>query len=107
MYVVAGATGNTGSVAADTLLAAGKKVTVIVRTAEKGEPWRTKGAKVAVSTLDDTAKMSEILKDTEGAYLLIPPNPEVADYLENRRRLAEAMAAAVRESRVPHVVLMS
>jgi len=107
MYVVAGVTGNTGSVAADTLLAAGKRVTVIVRSAEKGESWRSKGAKAAVSSLDDTAKMIEILKGADGAYLLIPPNPEVANYMENRRRLAEAMAEAVRESKVPHVVLMS
>ena len=77
MYVVAGATGNTGSVAADTLLAEGKQVTVIVRSAEKGEPWRAKGAKVAVSNLDETAKVREILAGAEGVYLLIPPNPEV------------------------------
>lgn len=107
MYVVAGATGNTGSVAAETLLAAGKQVTVIVRSASKGEPWQAKGAKVAVSSLDDAATMSEILKHAEGAYLLIPPNLEVSNYMENRRRLAEAMAEAVRESKVPHVVLMS
>ena len=107
MYVVAGATGNTGSVAADTLLRAGKQVTVIVRSEEKGDPWRAKGAKVAVSSLDETAKMIEILKGAEGAYLLIPPNLEVTNYMDNRRRLAEAMAEAVRESNLPHVVLMS
>jgi uncharacterized protein YbjT (DUF2867 family) len=107
MYVVAGATGNTGSVTAETLLAAGKEVTVIMRSPEKGEPWRVKGATVAVASLDDTLKMKEILSAAEGAYLLTPPNFEVPNYIENRHRLIEAMAKAVDESRVPHVVLMS
>jgi uncharacterized protein YbjT (DUF2867 family) len=107
MYVVAGVTGNTGSVAAATLLAQGKQVKVIVRSVEKGEPWSAKGAKVAVASLDETLRMREILADAEGAYLLIPPNHVVADYIEDRRRLIQALAKAVEESRIPHVVLMS
>src|SRR5262249_12864958 len=107
MYVVAGVTGHTGSVAAETLLAAGKKVTVIVRSQEKGDMWRAKGAKVAVGSLDDTATMTEILASAEGAYLLTPPNFELANYLENRRRLIAATADAVAASGVPHVVFMS
>lgn len=107
MYVIAGVTGKTGSVAAETLLAAGGPVTVIVRSAEQGEPWKSRGARVAVSTLQDTAKMAEILAAAEGAYLLIPPNYEVANYLDDRRRLIDALARAVAQSRVPHVVLMS
>ena len=107
MYVVAGATGNTGSVAAEMLLSKGKQVTVIVRSAEKGEPWRVKGAKVAIASIDDTPKMREILAGAEGAYLLIPPGYQIANYIEDRRRLIEALAAAVGASEVPHVVLMS
>ncbi len=107
MYVIAGVTGNTGSAAAETLLAAGKPVTVIVRSAKKGEPWKARGAQVAVSTLQDTAKMTEILAAAEGAYLLIPPHYEVANYLEDRRQLIDALAKAVAQSRVPHIVLMS
>ena len=107
MYVVAGVTGNTGSVAAEALLAQGRQVTVIVRSAEKGAPWRARGAKVAVSSLDDTPKMREILEAAEGAYLLIPPNYQVANYIEDRRRLIDALAHAVEASRIDHVVLMS
>jgi uncharacterized protein YbjT (DUF2867 family) len=107
MYVVAGATGHTGSVAAETLLAAGKEVTVIVRSPEKGEWWRAKGANVAVASLDDTPKMTTILSSAEGAYLLTPPNFEVTNYVENRRRLIEATAKAVGDSGIPHVVFMS
>jgi uncharacterized protein YbjT (DUF2867 family) len=107
MYVVAGVTGNTGSVAAETLLATGQPVTVIVRSEQKGETWKTKGAKVAVSTLGDTARMTEILTGADGAYLLIPPNYEVANYMEDRRRMIDALAKAVSQSKIAHVVLMS
>src|SRR5216683_397932 len=49
MFVVLGATGNTGSVAASTLLAQGKSVRVVVHNAAKGEAWKAKGADVAVA----------------------------------------------------------
>lgn len=107
MYVVTGATGHTGSVAAETLLRRGEEVTVVVRSVEKGEPWRARGAKVAVSSFDDTPKMRETLAGAQGAYLLIPPNYQNADYLEDRRRLIGALAEAVDASRIEHVVLMS
>lgn len=107
MYVVAGVTGKTGSVAAESLLAQGKSVTVLVRSPERGEPWKARGATVAVATLEDSAKMREILAPAAGAYLLVPPNYEVPNYLEDRRRLIDALARAVAQSQVPHVVLMS
>ncbi len=53
MYVVAGVTGQTGSAVAETLLGQGKAVRVIVRSAEKGETWRARGAEVAVASLED------------------------------------------------------
>ena len=45
MFVVAGASGNTGKVVADTLLAQKSDVRVIVRDATKGEAWATRGAR--------------------------------------------------------------
>ena len=51
MFVVTGATGNTGSVVADTLLQLGKPVKVVVRDHAKGEAWKAKGAQVAIAEL--------------------------------------------------------
>jgi uncharacterized protein YbjT (DUF2867 family) len=107
MYVVAGVTGHTGGVVAETLLAQGKPVTVIVRTEEKGQPWASRGAHVAVASLDDTHALSGILRGAEGAYLLIPPNPSAPDLIETPRRLAQALAQAVNESGVPHIAFLS
>ena len=53
MFVITGATGNTGGVAASTLLEQGKSVTVLVRDARKAESWREKDdARVAQEELN-------------------------------------------------------
>jgi len=107
MYVVAGVTGHTGKVVAETLLAQHKPVTVIVRSEEKGAPWLAKGAKVAITELQDAGKLSGYLARAEGAYLLIPPNYGDPAFLAGQRKVAEALAKAVSESLIPHVVFLS
>ncbi|HWL85044.1 MAG TPA: NmrA family NAD(P)-binding protein, partial [Polyangiaceae bacterium] len=70
MFVIAGVTGNTGSVVAETLLARGEMVRVIVREAAKGASFAARGAEVAVASLDDSAALSKALAGAKGAYLL-------------------------------------
>jgi uncharacterized protein YbjT (DUF2867 family) len=106
-YVVAGVTGNTGSVVAHTLLAAGEKVRVIVRTAEKGQPFVAAGAEVAVADLGDREALTRALTGARGAYLLLPPVLAAQDFLAHQATVTEAIAAAVQAARVPHVVFLS
>jgi len=107
MYVVAGVTGQTGRAVAESLLKQGNPVTVVVRTEEKGEAWREKGAKVAVAALEDVPALRGALANAEGAYLLVPPIYGAARFLEDQRRTADALAKAVAESGIPHVVFLS
>ena len=107
MFVIAGATGNTGGVVASTLLAQSKPVTVLVRDASKGESWREKGAQVATASLEDTHAVARALAGAEGAYLLIPPDYKTEDALGYGFRVSEALAGAVKTSGIPHVVLLS
>ncbi|MBX3264600.1 MAG: NmrA family NAD(P)-binding protein [Labilithrix sp.] len=108
MFVVAGVTGKTGSIVAETLLAAGKKVRVLVRDAAKGAPWEARGAEVRVlASLDDSTALAAALEGAEGAYLLSPPSMGAEDFLAERRVTVDALAAAVERSRVPHVVFLS
>lgn len=107
MYVIAGVTGNTGSVVANELLAAGAPVRVIVRDAGKGEAWRARGAEVAIASLDDRAAVTAALAGAAGAYLLVPPNLTAADPLAVNRALVDGLAAAVAAAQVPHVTLLS
>ncbi len=107
MFVIAGATGNTGGVVANTLLTQGKPVTVLVRDANKAEGLRQKGAKVATAQVEDRKALAAALAGAEGAYLLIPPVYNVEDGLGYSRRVAETLAGAVKDSGVSHVVLLS
>ncbi|MBA3396500.1 MAG: NmrA family NAD(P)-binding protein [Deltaproteobacteria bacterium] len=108
MYVIAGVSGNTGSVVADTLLAAKQPVRVIVRDAARGEPWKAKGAEVAIASLDDRAALARALTGAQGAYLLIPPNGWTETSIPaGRKRLSDAIAGAVQDARPGHVVLLS
>ncbi len=105
--VVAGVTGKTGSVVAETLLGHGKAVRVIVRDAAKGEAFKARGAEVVVGDLDDVATLTKALTGAAGAYLLLPPIMTTTTPLEDNAARTALFATAIRESKVPHVVFLS
>lgn len=107
MYVVFGVTGNTGKVVADTLLSQKKPVRVVVRDAAKGEPWRARGAEVAVASVDDAAAVESALRGATGAYVLLPPDYASSTNLADKKRQVDALARAIPASGVRHVVLLS
>jgi uncharacterized protein YbjT (DUF2867 family) len=106
MYVIAGVTGNTGKVVAETLLAAGQKIRVIVRSADKGAPWRARGAEVAVANLDADVD-GAAFAGARAAYLLSPPDLGAADPLADVRRRLDGVARLIAKHAVPHVVFLS
>jgi uncharacterized protein YbjT (DUF2867 family) len=107
MFVIAGATGNTGSVVASALLAQGKPVTALVRDPRKAEGLRGMGAQLAAISLLDAGALTQALAGAEGAYLLIPPNAGADDFIQYGFRTGETLAAAVKSSGIPHVVFLS
>ena len=107
MFVIAGVSGNTGSIVANALLEQGKKVRVIVRDAKKGESWKARGAEVAIADVDDEAALTKALEGASGAYLLSPPDMGATDFIAQRRASAETIGRAVEKSKVPHVVFLS
>ncbi|HET9620723.1 MAG TPA: NmrA family NAD(P)-binding protein [Kofleriaceae bacterium] len=108
MYVIAGVSGNTGSIVASQLLAAKKPVRVIVRDAAKGEAWRARGAEVAVADLEDQAALTRALTGATAAYLLLPPTAwSQGGIAADRARKTAAIAGALRAARPGHLVLLS
>jgi uncharacterized protein YbjT (DUF2867 family) len=106
-YVVAGATGRVGSVVAAELLARGEPVTVIVRDEARALDWTTRGAEVAVGSLDDRAFVARVVQDATGFFTLLPENVAPDDFHGARRRMADAVAGGVQDGGVPHVVMLS
>ena len=108
MYVIAGVTGNTGSIVATTLLAAKRPVRVIVRDAAKGEAWKAKGAQVAVADVADEAALAKALTGATAAYLLLPPTAWNATGIAAQRAAqVKSIANAVKTAKPGHVVLLS
>lgn len=107
MFAVAGVSGNTGRVVAESLLSKKLPVRVIVRTAEKGAEWRARGAEVAVADLGDAEAMTRALAGTRGAYLLVPPNMGASDFRGYQRATGAALAQALRAAKTPEVVFLS
>ena len=107
MYLIAGVSGKTGAAAATALLEKRQPVRVLVRSEDKGQFWREKGAEVAVASLDDAAGLTQALQGVRGAYLLVPPDLASTDFMARGRHLLGAMTEALGTAGVPHVVFLS
>lgn len=107
MFVITGATGHTGSVAAETLLGAGKKVRVVVRDAAKAERLKKRGAEVFVADLTDQGALARAVHGAEGVYLLSPPDLAAQDFIAERKQLTQRQIETFKAEKVPHVVLLS
>jgi uncharacterized protein YbjT (DUF2867 family) len=107
MFVVLGATGNTGSAVVETLLAHKQPVKVVVRSADKGANWKAKGAEVAVASLDDVPALVKAFTGAKGVYLMVPPNYGAVAWLADQNVRMDQAAEAVKKSGVGHVVFLS
>jgi uncharacterized protein YbjT (DUF2867 family) len=107
MFVVLGATGNTGKVVANTLLAQGKAVRVVLLDTARGQAWKDKGAEVAVADVEDRAALERALRGAEGAYVLLPPALRSSQVRVDNDRRAKNLAAAIGAAGVEHVVMLS
>ena len=107
MFVIAGVSGNTGSIVANALLEQGKKVRVIVRDAKKGEPWKARGAEVAVATRRRRGRAHEGARGRDRRLFPLAARYGATDFIAERRASVETLARAVEKSKVPHVVLLS
>ena len=94
MYVILGASGNTGSIIANSLLSAGKKVRVVGRDAGRLRRFVDKGAEAFTANLSDAAALTKASNGARAAYLLLPP----AKSREDQERESDAIAKAVKES---------
>jgi uncharacterized protein YbjT (DUF2867 family) len=102
-YVILGASGNTGSVVADFLLAKGEKVRVVGRDAGRLQRFMDKGAEAFTAELSDAAALTKAFSGTRAAYLLLPP----VKSRESQARESDAIAKAVKESGLRYAVNLS
>lgn len=107
MYIVTGATGNTGSVVAGQLLARGQKVRVIGRSADRLQALASKGAEPFVADLTDAAALIKAFTGAQGVYVVIPPNAKSNDFRAEQGRITDAFVQALERARVKQAVTLS
>ena len=107
MYVVLGASGNTGHVVAENLLARQKKVRVVGRTAAHLQPFASQGAETFIRDVTDASALTKGLQQADSAYVMIPPNLTSKDPRGYQERVSDSIAAAVKNAGVKNVVALS
>lgn len=104
MFVIMGATGQTGGAALETLKRQGAPVRAVSR-----DPARAAGLGIEVVRGDtaDTAGLARAFAGVDAAYVMLAPPVNAGDVFVETRLAAQAIADAVRTAAVPHVVALS
>jgi uncharacterized protein YbjT (DUF2867 family) len=107
MYVILGAIGNTGSVAAEKLLEKKQKVRVVGRKKESLTRFVARGAELFVADLTDSAALTKAFAGGRAVYALLPPNLTSSDVRAYQDQITNSVARALEASGVTHVVTLS
>ena len=106
-FVITGATGNIGTSLVHTLLQHGHRVTAVARQSSRLDALRAAGAETKAGDLHDVAFLTEALRGADAAFLMIPPNVQAPDVLENMRQVGEKIVEAVRAAGLKQAVHLS
>ncbi|MBI1738096.1 MAG: NmrA family NAD(P)-binding protein [Acidobacteria bacterium] len=102
MYVITGATGNTGKVVTETLLVKGEQVRVLGRSAEKLQSLVAKGAEACVADTTDEAALTKAFTGATAVYAMVPPNMKAEDVRSSQLAVGRALAGAIGKAGVKH-----
>jgi uncharacterized protein YbjT (DUF2867 family) len=92
---------------AKNLLAQGQKVRVVGRNAKNLQPLAAEGAEIFIGDVTDAASLTRAFQQAQSAYVMIPPNPTSNEFRAFQETVSDAIAAAVRNAGVSHVVSLS
>lgn len=109
MYIVTGATSNTGSVVAHRLLDEGKKVRVIGRDLEKLKSFTIRGAEAFVAEPTDAAALTQAFKEAKAAWIMLQPNyiADSKDFPAYQAAVTHAIVTAIAANGLEHAVTLS
>lgn len=107
MYLVMGASGNTGHILASNLLAHGQKVRVVGRNSAHLQPLASKGAEPFIADVTDARALAQAFQGAESAYVMLPPDVTSKDPLGHSSRVSDAIATALQKAGTRNVVALS
>lgn len=106
-YAVMGATGHTGHVLTEKLLAKGHQVKALGRDPKKLAVLKEMGAEVSSPAFDDEKALTAAFQGADAAFVMIPPNYGVEDFAAYQDRVREIAPKAVGAAGVKYVVSLS
>ena len=106
-FAVTGATGNIGSVLAETLLSRGHHVRAIGRSKERLQSLIEKGAEGYIGGLDDAEFLAPAFTGVDAVFTMIPPSATADNFRAYQNQIGEALATAIKKSGVTQVVNLS
>jgi uncharacterized protein YbjT (DUF2867 family) len=103
VYVILGASGNTGLLVANFLLSKGEKVRVVGRDVGRLQRFVRKGAEAFTADVSDAAALTKAFSAARAVYLMLPP----LNSREEQERQSDAIAKAVKDSGLRYAVHLS
>jgi NAD(P)H dehydrogenase (quinone) len=108
MYAITGITGRVGGAVASNLLNKNQPVRAVVRDATKGTAWADRGCNVAVvADMNDADALTTAFADTEGVFVMIPPNFAPSPGFGEAHGFVAALHTAIAAARPGKVVCLS
>jgi uncharacterized protein YbjT (DUF2867 family) len=107
-YVITGSIGHISKPIVKKLKEAGHHVTVITSNSDRVKEIESLGATAFVGSVEDAAFVSKAFAGADAVYLMIPPNWSLTGgWLDYQKKVADNYIAAVNQSKVKNVVLLS
>lgn len=107
MFAITGITGQVGGAVARELLAAGKPVRAVVRSAAKSEAWAKRGCEVALAEIGDASALQAAFDGAEGVFVLLPSSFDPAPGFPEVRSIVSAIQCALAAVRPERIVALS
>ncbi|MCJ8152642.1 NAD(P)H-binding protein [Chryseobacterium sp. SSA4.19] len=105
--VVLGATGTVGSKVAEILLDEGHHVTVVARSTEKLEQFRSRGAEIIRGDVNDADVLTSAFKNADAAFLILPDNVKAENTRAYQRMVTGNFIKTIEKSGIKYIVNMS
>jgi len=106
-YSITGSLGNISKPVVEKLASAGHEVTVISSNADKKSEIEQLNAKAAIGSVDDREFLAKAFSGADAVYLMIPNSFGQPDFYAYQKAVADNYVAAIKESGVKFVVLLS
>lgn len=107
MYIITGATGNTGKPLTLALLEAGQKVRILSRNPDKAKELTDEGAELFLGDTSQAEVLNHAFQGAKAVYAMIPFDMTAQAYTAHQIKHVDAIAEALKASGVPYVVTLS